>query len=41
VIEVHDAPGTQISVRIPLDLKSGWVDEARERLDAVRRTLGV
>ncbi|MGW4820940.1 DUF5959 family protein [Streptomyces sp. NPDC004227] len=41
VIEVHDAPGTQISVRIPLDLKSGWIGEARVRLDTVRRTLGV
>ncbi|MFF4144585.1 DUF5959 family protein [Streptomyces sp. NPDC001698] len=41
VIEVHDAPGTQISVRIPLDLKSDWIGEVRERLDTVRRTLGV
>ncbi|MET8165176.1 DUF5959 family protein [Streptomyces sp. NPDC005329] len=41
VVEVHDAPGTQISVRVPIDLRDGWLDAARERLAAVRHVLGV
>ena len=41
VVEVHDAPSTQISVRVPIDLKAEWLDAARERLAAVRRVLGV
>ncbi|MFE7929103.1 DUF5959 family protein [Streptomyces sp. NPDC057456] len=40
VVEVHDAPGTQISVRVPIDLRAGWLDAGRERLAAVRRMLG-
>lgn len=39
VVEMHDAPGTQISVRVPIDLRTGWLDAARERLAAVRRVL--
>ncbi|MEU5040836.1 DUF5959 family protein [Streptomyces griseorubiginosus] len=41
VVEVHDAPSTRISVRVPIDLKAGWLDAARERLGAVRKVLGV
>ncbi|MFD3453952.1 DUF5959 family protein [Streptomyces sp. NPDC058691] len=41
VVEVHDAPGTQICVRVPLDLSGDWIAEARERHADVRRTLGV
>jgi beta-galactosidase GanA len=40
VVEVHDAPSTQISVRVPLDLKADWIDQARERFGAARRALG-
>ncbi|MGW0942809.1 DUF5959 family protein [Streptomyces sp. NPDC002623] len=40
VVEVRDAPGTQVSVRVPIDLKAEWLDAARERLAAVRRVLG-
>ncbi|WP_338698245.1 DUF5959 family protein [Streptomyces sp. Q6] len=41
VVEVHDAPGTQICVRVPLDLKPDWIADSRARLAAVRRALGV
>lgn len=41
VVEVHDAPGTGIVVQVPLDLKGDWIDRARDRLDALRRELGV
>ncbi|MFD9221386.1 DUF5959 family protein [Streptomyces sp. NPDC060064] len=41
VVEVHDAPSTQICVHVPLDLKADWIAEARDRLAAVRRALGV
>ncbi|MFD5119794.1 DUF5959 family protein [Streptomyces sp. NPDC058385] len=39
VVEVHDAPSTQICVRVPLDLKPDWIAEARARLAEVRRAL--
>lgn len=39
VVEVHDGPGTQISVRVPIDLRAEWLEAARERLAAVRRVL--
>ncbi|MFF4632112.1 DUF5959 family protein [Streptomyces griseorubiginosus] len=41
VVEVHDAPSTQISVRVPIDLKAQWLDGARERLMTARRALGL
>ncbi|GGT46782.1 hypothetical protein GCM10010271_58600 [Streptomyces kurssanovii] len=41
VIEIHDAPSTQICVRVPLDLKAGWLAEARDRLAAARGALGI
>ncbi|MFE3370938.1 DUF5959 family protein [Streptomyces sp. NPDC059173] len=41
VVEVWDAPSTQICVRVPLDLKGDWITEARERHAAVRQVLGV
>jgi hypothetical protein len=41
VVEVHDAPSTQICVRVPLDLKPDWIAESRARLTAVRRALRV
>jgi len=41
VVEVHDAPSTQICVRVPLDLKDDWIAEARDRLAAARRVLGI
>ncbi|WP_053852360.1 DUF5959 family protein [Streptomyces sp. NRRL B-24085] len=41
VVEVHDGSGTQISVRVPVDLKAGWIEAARERLVAVRGVVGV
>ncbi|MGW3724574.1 DUF5959 family protein [Streptomyces sp. NPDC000851] len=40
VVEVHDAPSTQVTVRVPLDLKSDWLGKARERLSTARRALG-
>ncbi|WP_190132896.1 DUF5959 family protein [Streptomyces mashuensis] len=40
VVEVHDAPQTQVSVRVPLDMDEDWIKEARQRLDAVSRLLG-
>ncbi|MGW2368395.1 DUF5959 family protein [Streptomyces sp. NPDC001667] len=40
VVEVHDSPQTQISVSVPLDLKEGWLPEARQRLRSVRAILG-
>ncbi|MET9045279.1 DUF5959 family protein [Streptomyces sp. NPDC004362] len=40
VVEVRDAPSTQICVRVPLDLKDDWITEARERHAAVRQALG-
>ncbi|MFR0358610.1 DUF5959 family protein [Streptomyces sediminimaris] len=39
VVEVHDAPSTQISVRVPIDLKGEWIEASRERLAAARRAL--
>ncbi|MEU0830535.1 DUF5959 family protein [Streptomyces sp. NPDC005969] len=41
VVEIHDAPSTQICVHVPLDLKPDWIAEARNRLAVVRRALGV
>jgi hypothetical protein len=41
MVEVHDAPSTQICVRVPLDLKPEWIAEARDRIAAVRRVLGI
>jgi hypothetical protein len=41
VVEVHDAPNTQICVRVPLDLKEDWIAGARARLAAARRVLGI
>ncbi|MFJ6945255.1 DUF5959 family protein [Streptomyces wuyuanensis] len=40
LVEVRDAPGTQICVRVPLDLDGGWIIEARERHAAALRALG-
>ncbi len=39
VVEVHDQPQTQISVRVPLDMDEGWIPEARQRLRAVQALL--
>ncbi|MET9619054.1 DUF5959 family protein [Kitasatospora indigofera] len=39
VVEVHDAPQTQIVVSVPLDLKDGWIEEARKQLTAARAYL--
>ncbi|MFI9724419.1 DUF5959 family protein [Streptomyces sp. NPDC052396] len=36
VVEVHDTPQTQISVRVPLDMDEEWIKEGRQRLGAVR-----
>ncbi|WP_309144103.1 DUF5959 family protein [Streptomyces sp. PKU-MA01144] len=41
VVEVRDAPSTQICVRVPLDLGGDWITEARERHAAARQALGV
>ncbi|MFD6424834.1 DUF5959 family protein [Streptomyces sp. NPDC060198] len=41
VVEVHDGPGTQIVVSVPLDMREGWIAESRERLAAARAALGV
>ncbi|MEX3102646.1 MULTISPECIES: DUF5959 family protein [unclassified Streptomyces] len=35
VVEVRDAPGTGICVRVPFEVGDGWVAEARERLGAL------
>ncbi|MEV4925035.1 DUF5959 family protein [Streptomyces roseoverticillatus] len=40
VVEVHDAPQTQISVSVPLDMSDGWIPEARQKLQTVRTLLG-
>ncbi|MFE5870808.1 DUF5959 family protein [Streptomyces roseifaciens] len=40
VVEVHDGPSTGIGVAVPLDMREGWLSEARERLAAVRAVLG-
>ncbi|MEW2576878.1 DUF5959 family protein [Streptomyces syringium] len=39
VVEIHDQPQTQISVRVPLDMDEGWTPEARQRLRDVQRLL--
>ncbi|MEU3838445.1 DUF5959 family protein [Streptomyces sp. NPDC028635] len=39
VVEVHDQPQTQISVRVPLDLDEGWISEARQRLRDMQRLI--
>ncbi|MFD5622230.1 DUF5959 family protein [Streptomyces yangpuensis] len=41
VVEVHDGPGTQIVVSVPLDLGEGWIAECRVRLAAARSALGL
>ncbi|MFB6581648.1 DUF5959 family protein [Streptomyces sp. NPDC056402] len=41
VVEVHDGPGTQIVVSVPLDMREEWIAESRERLAAARAALGV
>ncbi|WP_327181244.1 DUF5959 family protein [Streptomyces sp. NBC_01334] len=35
-VTVHDSPSTQIAVRIPIDVASGWLEENQLRLDRVR-----
>lgn len=39
VVEVHDGPGTQIMVSVPLDMRKEWIAEARERLATARAAL--
>ncbi|WP_234042460.1 DUF5959 family protein [Streptomyces marianii] len=41
VVEVRDAPSTQICVRVPLDLDGDRITEARERHAAARQALGM
>ncbi|MCF3106935.1 hypothetical protein IPZ58_36040 [Streptomyces roseoverticillatus] len=40
IVEVHDGTGTGICVAVPLDMREGWLPEAKERLAAVRAVLG-
>ncbi|MFI5961064.1 DUF5959 family protein [Streptomyces asoensis] len=35
-VTVHDAPSTQISVRVPIDVTADWLEESRLRLARVR-----
>jgi hypothetical protein len=39
MVTVHDAPSTQIAVRMPIDDTSDWVEENRLRLQRVRKAL--
>ncbi|MEV4436573.1 DUF5959 family protein [Streptomyces sp. NPDC049585] len=39
MVEVHDTPQTQVSVRVPLDMHEEWIKEARQRLAVVREYL--
>jgi hypothetical protein len=39
MVTVHDAPSTQIAVRMPIDDTSDWVEENRLRLERVRKAL--
>jgi hypothetical protein len=39
VVTVHDAPSTQITVRMPIDDTSDWVEENRLRLERIRKTV--
>ncbi|MFE6755675.1 DUF5959 family protein [Streptomyces sp. NPDC057684] len=34
-VTVHDSPSTQIAVRVPIDVGSGWLQESRRRLAGV------
>ncbi|MEU9624727.1 DUF5959 family protein [Streptomyces sp. NPDC048155] len=36
-VTVHDSPSTQISVKVPVDVASGWLEESRLRLEHVRK----
>ncbi|MFC8370467.1 DUF5959 family protein [Streptomyces sp. NPDC057239] len=38
-VTVHDSPSTQIVVRVPVDVASGWLEENRLRLERVRAAL--
>jgi hypothetical protein len=41
MVTVHDAPSTQIAVRMPIDDTSDWVEENRLRLERVRKAFGL
>ncbi|MEU1899539.1 DUF5959 family protein [Nocardiopsis dassonvillei] len=37
MVTVHDAPSTQIAVRMPIDDTSDWTEENRLRLECIRK----
>ncbi|WUD70942.1 DUF5959 family protein [Streptomyces sp. NBC_00510] len=39
-VTVHDAPSTQVAVRVPIGLAEDWLEANRLRLDRVRRAFG-
>ncbi|MFD8076249.1 DUF5959 family protein [Streptomyces sp. NPDC059718] len=39
-VTVHDAPSTQVAVRVPIDVTEDWLEGNRLRLDRVRRAFG-
>lgn len=38
-VTVHDAPSTQVAVRLPVDVGCGWLEDNRRRLRRVREAL--
>ncbi len=38
-VTVHDSPSTRISVLVPIDVASDWLEENRVRLDRVRAVI--
>ncbi|WP_228991888.1 DUF5959 family protein [Streptomyces sp. DH8] len=38
-VTVHDSPSTQIALRIPVDVPTGWLEENRLRLEQVRKAI--
>ncbi|MFI7893920.1 DUF5959 family protein [Streptomyces sp. Cmuel-A718b] len=38
-VTVHDSPSTQIAVRVPVDVATGWLEENRLRLERVREAI--
>ncbi|MFE6446948.1 DUF5959 family protein [Nocardiopsis dassonvillei] len=39
MVTVHDAPSTQIAVRMPIDDTSDWMEENRLRLERIRQAV--
>ncbi|GAA2102902.1 hypothetical protein GCM10009759_37820 [Kitasatospora saccharophila] len=41
LVTVEDVQGSATAMAVPVDLRDGWIDEQRERLERVRRTYRV